>query len=86
MSQSKKEILELIKGLEHLMVGGKKVMKDGKVDLNDLAVLQDLVGQQADLTAAVEGLQNIKAEEIGIPDVLEILTALAAMGSRVAAA
>lgn len=83
---SKQEILEAVAGLKILAIDVKKVLADGKVDLNDLAVLQDLMNQHAELVKAFEGLGSIKTSELTLSDALEIFQELGKAGAEVAAA
>lgn len=83
---SKQEVLELVEGLKLLVIDGKKVMADGKVDLSDVLVIKDLVSQQAALVAAFSGLSNIKMAELGAQEAIEIVTALVSAAREVAAA
>ena len=73
-----KNIKEVLAAVEALGVAAKQVMKDGKVDLTDLAVVLGLF-QKADVfVKAVEGVQEIPAEvkDIDGAEAQELLAAL----------
>jgi len=70
-----KELMEVLAAVEILAVCVKKVMKDGKVDLSDAAVLVELGAQFPAFAAAVDGLKDIPAEakEIDAQEAIEIV-------------
>lgn len=80
-----KEMMEVIAAVEVLAVAVKKVMKDGKVDLSDAAVLVELGAQFPAFAAAVEGIKEIPAEvkEIDAQEALEIVGKLYAVAKKV---
>lgn len=83
-----KEIKELLAGVEVLAVAIKKVMKDGKVDLQDAAVLVELGAQFPVLMAAVEGIKEIPAEakEISAEEAIELVGKIYDIAKKVQAA
>ena len=88
MEKDVKELLELIEGLKQLLLVGKAVMKDGKVDLADLSSLSLLMGKQKELLAAFEGLSAVKEEVKGmsLEEASMIVFALVAAAKEVKAA
>jgi hypothetical protein len=90
MAESKgvKEMLELIEGLKQLVLVGKAVMKDGKVDMSDLPSLSLLLGKQAELVAAFQGLGELKeeAKDIDLAEAQVVVLALIAAAKEVKAA
>lgn len=72
-----KESLELLKGLELLGIDYNKVMADGKLDLTDLRVAGDLMGQFPQLQAAVKDVNKVP-KELGDLDEAEIMQLAAA--------
>lgn len=83
-----KEILEFIEGLKELILVGKAVMKDGKVDMSDLAALSVLLGKQEKLVAAFTGLSELKdeAKDIDLAEAQQVVMALIAAAKEVKAA
>jgi hypothetical protein len=83
-----KEILEFIEGLKELILVGKAVMKDGKVDMSDLAALSVLLGKQEELVAAFQGLSEMKdeAKDIDLAEAQQVVLALIAAAKEVKAA
>lgn len=83
-----KEILEFIEGLKELILVGKAVMKDGKVDMSDLAALSVLLGKQEELVAAFQGLSEMKdeAKDIDLAEAQQVVMALIAAAKEVKAA
>lgn len=57
-----KESLELLNGIKLLVVDVKKVFADGKINLADLPVAMELLGQLNELTEAAKGIGQIPAE------------------------
>lgn len=82
-----KNILELIAGLKELALLGKAVMKDGKVDLADLALLSGLLAKQQVLQAALEGLSELdeEAKDLTLDEGLSIVQALVQAAKEVKA-
>ena len=78
-SQGIKESLELLKGLEVLIQDYKKVMADGKVNVQDLAVLGDLMGQLGVLSEAYKGLDLIGKEIKDLDEAEMVQLAVAAL-------
>lgn len=87
---SVKESLELLDGVKVVLVAGKKVMADGKVNLQDLPVAVELLQKINVLVAAVDGIDKVPAEikDIDIAElqllgakVIEIVQALRAVPS-----
>jgi hypothetical protein len=87
-AQGVKEILEFIEGLKELILVGKAVMKDGKVDMSDLAALSVLLGKQEELVAAFQGLSEMKdeAKDIDLAEAQQVVLALIAAAKEVKAA
>lgn len=83
--KSVKEMMEVIAAVEVVAVAIKKVMKDGKVDLQDAAVAIELGAQFPVLAAAVQGLGEIPAEvqEIDAQEAIEIVGKLYAIAKKV---
>jgi hypothetical protein len=83
-----KEILELIEGLKQLVLVGKAVMKDGKIDMSDLVHLSALMSKQAELVAAFQGLAELKeeAKDIDLAEAQQVILALLAAAKEVKAA
>lgn len=90
MAESKgvKEMLELIEGLKQLVLVGKAVMKDGKIDMSDLVHLSALMAKQAELIAAFQGLGELKdeAKDIDLAEAQVVVLALIAAAKEVKAA
>lgn len=57
-----KETLELLQGIKDIAVDAKKVLKDGAVNLADLPIAMELLGQLGELSAAVQGVDQVVAE------------------------
>lgn len=57
-----KEMKEVLAGIRLLGVTAKQVMKDGKIGVEDLAVLVPFLAQAETLVKAVQGLPLIKEE------------------------
>lgn len=83
---SKQEISELIVGLKDVALDVKSILKDGKVDMADLAVLPVLVAQQKELIAAVEGLGGIDLKSLQISDYVALVEELVAAAKAVSEA
>ncbi len=83
-----KEILELITGLKDLAIIGKGVMKDGKFDLQDLAVLGELLSKHNELVAAFSGLADLTVEfkEVDITEATQLISAIFEAAREVKAA
>lgn len=73
-----KELLEAIKGITLLGVETKKIMKDGKVNLDDITSLQRLFEQKQTIFDAVEGVKEIPAEakDLSAAEVVALVQAL----------
>ena len=90
MASDLKEIRQMMLGLKHVSVCVAKVMKDGKVDAADMIHLMELLGKQADLIAAIQGVSVIPSELKGMELdqvgtlVLEILQAVKAVKAELA--
>lgn len=86
--KSVKEMLELIEGIKQLLLVGKAVMKDGRIDLADLAALSILLTKQNELMAAFADLGDIKEEikDISLDEAKEVVLALVAAAKEVKAA
>lgn len=87
MSASIKESLELLEGVKILAVETKKVLADGKLNLNDLPVLLGLMQNFGKLSAAVQDADQViveakdlsaaEAEQL-VAKILEIVAAVKA--------
>lgn len=82
-----KEMMELFQGIKDLAVDAKKILSDGAINLTDLPIAMELLGQLGDLTTAVQGIGDIPSEikdlspdEINqlVAKVLEIVAAIKA--------
>jgi hypothetical protein len=73
-----KEILELIAGLKEVAKLGKAALKDGKIDLNDLALLSQLLVKQQVLVAALDGLSELGPEvkDLKLDEAMQLVQAL----------
>jgi hypothetical protein len=73
-----KELLELVAGLKEVALIGKQALKDGKIDLNDLALLSQLLVKQQVLVAAFEGLGEVGAEvkDVSLDEAMLLIKAL----------
>jgi len=80
-----KECLELIAGLKDLAILGKQVMKDGKVDMADLALLPALLAKQDELTKAFLGLGEVVEEvkDLSLDEGLQLAQALVSAAKAV---
>ena len=61
-SKAVKETVEFINGAAEVAVAGKKIMKDGKIDLADVQHVGELVRKHEVLVEAVKGADQIPAE------------------------
>lgn len=82
--QGVKETLETLAGLETLVVSGKKIFADGKVNLADLPEFLAIAQKSDILVAAVEGADQIP-KEIGDLSEAEAALVMAATFSLVRA-
>ena len=73
-----KEILELIAGLKEVAKLGKLALKDGKINLEDLALLSQLLVKQQVLVAALDGLGELGAEvkDLSLDEAVQLIQAL----------
>ncbi len=73
-----KELLELVAGLKELIILGKHVLKDGKVDFGDLTLVGELLTQQRLLLDAFTGLSALEAEvkDLGLDEIKQVIQAL----------
>lgn len=85
MEKGIKEIGELIEGLELVGKAAKKISKDGKVDLSDLAHVVELVKESDKLIQAVKGLDQIDDEvkNLDQAEAMEILAKLFAAAKNI---
>lgn len=83
-----KELSEVIAAAEVLGVAVKKVMKDGKIGLDDAAVLVELGAQFSTFAAAIEGVKEIPAEakDIDSQEAVALVGKLYALAAKVQAA
>lgn len=73
-----KEILELIAGLKEVAKLGKLALKDGKIDLNDLALLSQLLVKQQTLIDALQGLGDVgdEVKDLSLDEAMQLIQAL----------
>jgi hypothetical protein len=73
-----KELLELVAGLKEVALIGKAALKDGKIDLNDLSLLSQLLVKQQVLVAAFEGLGQVadEAKDLSLDEAMNLIKAL----------
>jgi hypothetical protein len=73
-----KELLELVAGLKEVALIGKQALKDGKIDLNDLSLLSQLLVKQQVLVAAFEGLGQVvdEAKDLSLDEAMNLIKAL----------
>lgn len=71
-----KEMSELIVGVKDLALTLKAVLKDGKINLQDIGALMTLVQKQSEILAAFEGLAEIpgEAKDLSIDEAYAIVT------------
>lgn len=88
MNKGVKELLEAIKACEDIIEAVKMVMKDGKIDMSDLAVLKDLAAKQAEILDGVKGLGEIPAEvkDLDLAEAMVVVNELVAAIRRYKAA
>ncbi len=81
-------IEEVLSAIELLGVSAKEVMKDGKVDLTDLAVVMKLATQASVFTKAVEGIDQVipEAKDIDAEEAKVLVAKLFAVFSAIKAA
>ncbi|MNJ94797.1 hypothetical protein D3C87_125000 [compost metagenome] len=89
MSETKgiTELLELIAGLELVAVSAKEILKDGKIGVEDMAVLVKLAAQVDVIVKAIEGVKEIPAEakDIDMAEAVAIVQRLYAAVAKVQA-
>jgi hypothetical protein len=83
-----KELLELVKGLKELGLVTKAVLKDGKINLDDLGALTGLLAKQQDLVNAFQGLGDIDEElkDLSLDEILLVIKELGEAAKAVKAA
>ena len=83
-----KEMKELLAGVEMLLVGIKKIVADGKVNVADLPALMEMAQKASMLVAAVEGAKEIPAEvkDLSAEEAQELLAIMYALVKNVKAA
>lgn len=90
MSEAKslKETMEVLAALELLALSVKEVMKDGKVDLADLAILVKVASQAEVFVKAVEGVGEVvpEAKDIDAAEAVALVTRLFEIVGKVKAA
>lgn len=80
-----KELLELVAGLKEVALVGKAALKDGKIDMNDLGLLSQLLLKQQALILAFEGLGELggEAKDISLDEAMELIKVLLAAAKEV---
>lgn len=70
-----KETKELLKGLKEIGVATKKILKDGKLGVDDLPILLPVLQQSAVLVEALAGAKEIPAEikDLNLAEAQELL-------------
>lgn len=69
-----KESLEVLEGLKILVSDAKQVLADGAINLSDLPVAMELLGQLGTLTDAVQGVDQVPVEMKDLtPDEINLL-------------
>lgn len=88
MEKGIQEMLELIAGLKELALAGKAVAKDGKISLDDLAVLAALMPKTDILMAAFTGLGDVgdEVKDLSLDEAMVVITALVDAAKEVKAA
>jgi hypothetical protein len=83
-----KELLELVKGLKELGLVVKAVLKDGKINLDDLGALTGLLAKQQDLVNAFQGLSDVDEElkDLSLDEILLVIKELGEAAKAVKAA
>lgn len=83
-----KETTELLAGIEVVLVAGKKITADGKVNLSDLPTLVATLQKVDELTKAVQGIEQIPGEikDLSAEEAQEIIAKLFAVIAAVKAA
>lgn len=73
--KSTKEIKELVEGLKLIGLAAKKITKDGKIGVDDLVHLVDLIKESDKLVAAASGLGELddEAKNLDQAEVLELI-------------
>jgi dihydrodipicolinate synthase/N-acetylneuraminate lyase len=73
-----KEMLELIAGLKEVAKLGKLALKDGKIDLNDLALLSQLLVKQQVMIDALQGLGDVgdEVKDLSLEEAMQLIQAL----------
>ena len=76
-----KETKELLAGVKLLGIAAKKIMKDGKIAVDDLAVLLPVAQQSAILVNAVAGSKDITLEikDLNLIEAQDLLSDLFAL-------
>lgn len=76
--KSTKEIKELVHGLKLVGLAAKKITKDGKIGLDDLVHLVDLVKESDKLVAAVSGVGDLddEAKNLDQAEIMELIALL----------
>lgn len=80
-----KEIVEVVEALEVVAVAAKKVMADGKINLQDGPALMALGMELPKIMAAIEGIKEIPAEakEIDAQEAVALVQKLYAVAKKV---
>lgn len=73
-----KELLELIAALKEVAKLGKLALKDGKIDLNDLGLLSQLLVKQQVLIDGLQGVSDVGAEvkDLSLDEAMQLIQAL----------
>jgi hypothetical protein len=81
-AQGIKELLELVAGLKELALAAKVVLKDGKVNAEDIGALMLLLQKQEVVLAALSGLDKLDDEckDLSGDEVVQVVSALIQAG------
>jgi len=79
----KKEIIELLNGIEPVAIAGVKIGADGKINFSDLKHVGELLGSFGVIKDGVEGLKGMKLKELEGEDLQVIGKAAYEMVKRV---
>jgi len=80
-----KEIKELISGLELLATSAAGIMKDGKIGVDDLPVVINLLGSYSTLSESFKGLSLIDDEIANMDEaeLVEVVKAIFGLGQKI---
>lgn len=82
-----KELMEALDAVEALVVAGKAIMADGKINLDDLPAAMALLPQASKIVEGFKGLDALPAEakDIREDEALEIVKKLYSIGAKLEA-